>query len=240
MLTDDGHPLVTLYGASNGKIYLQINNFRQRIRSDQSKCPPPDGHMTVTCPADDGPLRASRARAQSESYSRSETQTQTDAATVRAPDSPTPPPSDALDESGNGKVSTENTLGDTRKITRSISGNGPIPAQDLLKPAAMMNPPKIPDYAKLTRWFQEEYPKNVFENDVQLLISMIETEADEKKLRINLAKWKACDEWRRGFIPSAENFISKRIWGQSPRDPPKESEPYKPNYYKPPTLEDPL
>jgi hypothetical protein len=61
-LTDDGHPLVTIYECPNGKKYLQINNFRQRIRSEHSKCPSPDGQMTVICQSDDGHPHASRAR----------------------------------------------------------------------------------------------------------------------------------------------------------------------------------
>lgn len=62
VLTDDGHPLVTVYQASNRKTYLQINNFKQRIRAEHSKCPSPDGQVTVKCPSDDGPPHASRAR----------------------------------------------------------------------------------------------------------------------------------------------------------------------------------
>jgi hypothetical protein len=61
-LLDDGHPLVTVYQCENGKKYLQINNFKQRVRAEHSKCPSPDGHMTVICRSDDGPLPASRAQ----------------------------------------------------------------------------------------------------------------------------------------------------------------------------------
>lgn len=49
--TDSGHFLITLY-TFNGKRYLQLNNFDQRLRAKNSRCPAPDGHMTVACPAD--------------------------------------------------------------------------------------------------------------------------------------------------------------------------------------------
>jgi hypothetical protein len=62
VLTDDGHPLVTVYQSTNGKKYLQINNFKQRIRAEHSKCPSPDGQMTVKCQSNDGPPHASRAQ----------------------------------------------------------------------------------------------------------------------------------------------------------------------------------
>lgn len=52
-LTDDGHPLVSYYQTQNGKKYLQINNFDQRLRVKHEKCPSPDGQMTVTWQADD-------------------------------------------------------------------------------------------------------------------------------------------------------------------------------------------
>lgn len=64
VLTDDGHPLVTVYCVSS-KMFLQINKFQQRIRAEKSKCPSPDGQVTVTRLTDDGPPHASRARTHS-------------------------------------------------------------------------------------------------------------------------------------------------------------------------------
>ena len=48
VLTDDGHSLLTVYCVSNHN-YLQINKFDQRIRAAKSKCPSPDGQVTVIC-----------------------------------------------------------------------------------------------------------------------------------------------------------------------------------------------
>ena len=45
----DGH-LITVY-SSNGREYLQINNFNQRLRAKTSRCPSPDGQMPDTCPS---------------------------------------------------------------------------------------------------------------------------------------------------------------------------------------------
>tara|TARA_Y100000588_G_scaffold314175_1_gene341682 strand:+ start:1536 stop:2543 length:1008 start_codon:yes stop_codon:yes gene_type:complete len=45
--------LVTVYTA-NGKPFLEVADFRQRTRAKESKCPSPDGHMTVTWPSHDG------------------------------------------------------------------------------------------------------------------------------------------------------------------------------------------
>ncbi len=76
-LTDDGHPLVTYYQVSgSNKKYLQINNFQQRIRAEKSKCPSPEGQMTVIRPSDDGPPQATRAQRRTESESYSESQSQ--------------------------------------------------------------------------------------------------------------------------------------------------------------------
>ena len=55
--TDDGHELVTLYRV-NGKSYLQVNNFNQRLRAKHSRCPSPDGQETVTCPSPDSHMPA--------------------------------------------------------------------------------------------------------------------------------------------------------------------------------------
>jgi len=57
VLTDDGHPLLTVYRVSNHN-FLQINNFNQRIRAAISKCPSPDGQVTVICQTDADHARA--------------------------------------------------------------------------------------------------------------------------------------------------------------------------------------
>lgn len=45
--------LVVLYSVE-GKEYLEVTNFRQQVRSKNSKYPAPDAHMRSTCTADDG------------------------------------------------------------------------------------------------------------------------------------------------------------------------------------------
>ena len=61
MRTDDGHVLVMLYEA-NGKMYLQVNNFNQRLRAKHPKCPAPDGHTPVIWRTDDGHVPAEEKR----------------------------------------------------------------------------------------------------------------------------------------------------------------------------------
>jgi hypothetical protein len=71
-LTDDGHPLVTYYSAGNGKKYLQINNFNQRLRAAHSRCPSPDGQMPVNWQTDDGLKRRREAKSESEANTETE------------------------------------------------------------------------------------------------------------------------------------------------------------------------
>lgn len=76
ILTDDGLPLVCHY-QSGSKRYLQINNFNQRVRSEKSKFPGPEGSMTVIGRSDDGHLRASRAQGRSETKTKTKTKSET-------------------------------------------------------------------------------------------------------------------------------------------------------------------
>ncbi len=63
MRTDDGHMLVMLYEA-NSKMYLQINNFNQRLRAKHPKCPAPDGHTPVIWRSNDGHVTAEEKRSE--------------------------------------------------------------------------------------------------------------------------------------------------------------------------------
>lgn len=73
------------------------------------------------------------------------------------------------------------------------------------------------DFNGLTAWFSENFPSNVFEGDVRLLLSVIESQHDEALLRAHLPLWKATRRWREGYAPTAENFLSKRMWTQPPK-----------------------
>lgn len=66
-LTVNEEHLVIVYEVGNKK-YLEIQRFKQRVRSPSSKYPGvDDGHVTVAGQTDDGPPRASRARTSSSS-----------------------------------------------------------------------------------------------------------------------------------------------------------------------------
>ena len=52
---------------------------------------------------------------------------------------------------------------------------------------------------------------------MRLLLSIIEAPEDEALLRANLPLWKATRRWREGYAPTAENFLSKRMWTQPPK-----------------------
>jgi uncharacterized protein YdaU (DUF1376 family) len=65
--------------------------------------------------------------------------------------------------------------------------------------------------------FRKQYPKNVFDADARIYMSVIESAESESLLMSNLPLWKATTEWRGGFVPSASNFLSKLMWKQAPK-----------------------
>jgi hypothetical protein len=76
-------PLVTVYTV-NRKRYLQVSNFKQRVRTESKFPAPPvalptnDGQSSDTSVADDGRLRASRANSSSNSLSHSSSDSDSD------------------------------------------------------------------------------------------------------------------------------------------------------------------
>jgi len=73
-VSDSGQPLVTRYRI-NGRKYLQINNFGQRLRVSKFPGPDDDGAIIEQCPSDDGHESVNRqhqSEAQAESYAQSE------------------------------------------------------------------------------------------------------------------------------------------------------------------------
>ncbi len=72
VLTDDGHPLVIVYQI-NGRKYLEISKFEQRLRLKRERCPPPVSQAPVACQANDGHA-SDICRLESESESESESE----------------------------------------------------------------------------------------------------------------------------------------------------------------------
>ena len=68
--------------------------------------------------------------------------------------------------------------------------------------------------------FFSEYPGEVKSDwDRQIYLSVIESEEDAALALKNMRAWKGSDKWKRGFIPTAENYLKKRQW----KDPPPAS-----------------
>lgn len=75
------------------------------------------------------------------------------------------------------------------------------------------------DRAAAWKWFVGEYPKEVLENDLRLFNSLIETPEDIANLRTNLPLWKSV-AWAGEpvrFVPTAETFLSKRMFNTTPK-----------------------
>ncbi len=78
--------LLTVYRV-DGRLYLELLDFRQRTRAMKSKWPSRDGQMTVTCQAGDRPTQDSRGHVRTETETETETYTytETQARIVREP-----------------------------------------------------------------------------------------------------------------------------------------------------------
>jgi len=121
----------------------------------------------------------------------------------------------------------------TSRAGANLALSQPSPAQSRqhtpsLPPLSQKTPvrapkPKTPrngvDYKKLWEWVERVYPVSVFEPDSQLLISLIETAADESLLRTNLPLWTKTRQWsERGAVPAFSKFISEKRWKTSPKE----------------------
>lgn len=73
------------------------------------------------------------------------------------------------------------------------------------------------------RRFVGEYPLEVNDWVVQCYLSLVASKSDEDLLFENLALYRQTEQWQRGMIPSAENFIRKGIWKVKPKAPPVKS-----------------
>lgn len=67
--------------------------------------------------------------------------------------------------------------------------------------------------------FIREYPREVSGWEIQVLLSEVRAQADQDLLFKNLGLYRATDQWTRGIVPSAENFLGKGKWKVAPKDP---------------------
>jgi uncharacterized protein YdaU (DUF1376 family) len=80
------------------------------------------------------------------------------------------------------------------------------------------NSPSFEEINEAWKWYQAEYPKEVFPHaELRLFMSVMETPKDIADLRENLPQYKATRQWLEGFAPSSENFLSKRIFNVTPK-----------------------
>lgn len=68
--------------------------------------------------------------------------------------------------------------------------------------------------------FIKLYPLAVNDWDCQIFIGAIQNEQAAADLFTNLEIHKQTEQWQRGMIPSAENFLRKGIWKVRPKSPP--------------------
>ena len=67
------------------------------------------------------------------------------------------------------------------------------------------------------QFFIEAYPKEVNQVAQQLFLSLVNSQADEDVLFGNLALYRDTDEWKRGMIPAAKNWLSEGSWRVAPK-----------------------
>ncbi len=67
--------------------------------------------------------------------------------------------------------------------------------------------------------FVAEYPNTVSDWDIQILLSEVRAQADQDLLFRNLELYRTTDQWQRGFVPAAENWLKKGFWKKAPKEP---------------------
>lgn len=65
--------------------------------------------------------------------------------------------------------------------------------------------------------FIREYPKEVSDWEIQILLSEVRAQADQDLLFQNLGLYQETDQWKDGYIPSAENWLKKGAWKVAPK-----------------------
>jgi hypothetical protein len=66
--------------------------------------------------------------------------------------------------------------------------------------------------------FKSEYPKEVSDWGVQILLSEVRTQAEQDLMFSNLGLYCLTDQWKRGIVPSAENWLKKGYWKVAPKE----------------------
>lgn len=74
------------------------------------------------------------------------------------------------------------------------------------------------DCQKIWDWFCREFSGEINPSwDCQIFMSVMQTFEDLADLKKNLPRWKACEKWQNGYVPTAENFLRKRIFKTQPK-----------------------
>jgi hypothetical protein len=192
-----GGELVLLYQV-DGKNYLQINKFRQRVRSDSKFPPPLDGH----CPSPAGlPARANAsdfvcASSPPASHSPSAPNAETEIP---------PPAPDSAPES---------------PATTPVNGS-PVPAI-AVAPAPVPEPESAPP-AKPDPWdaFVKDYPLKLDLHSAEQRYRDLVGPEDEAKAFACMGRYLASDQVDRGVVMGLERFIERQAadgWrGEWPR-----------------------
>ena len=78
------------------------------------------------------------------------------------------------------------------------------------------NPTPLYPHTEQLQRFVDQYPGQQSDLAVQLFISVVNTPEDASRFARNFAAYLECDQWRRGIVPNAENFLSKGMWKYPP------------------------
>jgi hypothetical protein len=65
--------------------------------------------------------------------------------------------------------------------------------------------------------FIREYPKEVSDWDIQTLLSEVRAQADQDLMFTNLVLYQETDQWQRGVVPAAANWLKKGYWKIAPK-----------------------
>ena len=67
--------------------------------------------------------------------------------------------------------------------------------------------------------FASEYPRQVSDWEMQILLSEIRAQADQDKLFHNLGLYRTTEQWCKGMVPSAKNWLRDGMWKVAPKEP---------------------
>lgn len=104
---------------------------------------------------------------------------------------------------------------------RIIRGTVSEPEEHTTLPTQVVTPVEKFSPIVVCAEFNRKYPGQKSELATQLFLSIVNSPGDAKLLLANLESYIACDQWRRGIVPSAENWLSKGMWKYSPPNGPQ-------------------